>query len=57
MSASVHRDLNPFPCQGGFCHSRDGCAHYHSTMDVKPADRLCGAVEEPLPIKPQKEAV
>lgn len=54
MSASKNREQSPSPCLGGFCHSRDGCAHYHSTLDVKPADRLCGKVEEPEPIKPPK---
>lgn len=55
MSASSKRYPKAFPCMGGFCHSRDGCAHYHSTMDVKPADRLCGRVEEPVSIKPANE--
>lgn len=55
MTTSAKRYPKPFPCMGGFCSSRDGCAHYHSTWRIKPVDRLCGAKEEPESIKPQRE--
>lgn len=39
------------PCMGGFCASRDKCAHYHSELERDPVERLCGATEEPEEIK------
>ena len=56
MSASSKRYPKAFPCMGGFCSSRDGCSHYHSKWRINPVERLCGAKEEPDPIKPPKEA-
>jgi len=38
----------PEPCMGGFCGSRDRCAHYHSVRKHPPAERLCGAEETPV---------
>jgi len=35
------------PCMGGFCGSRESCGNYHSTADMNPSERLCGAMEEP----------
>jgi hypothetical protein len=38
-------------CMGGFCSSRDKCAH-HETVNVdKYVERLCGKIEEPELIK------
>jgi hypothetical protein len=36
-------------CLGGWCNSRNRCAHYHaeSRPGREPIERLCGAVEEP----------
>ena len=39
---------------GGWCRSRDKCAHFYAPrlVGLEPAERLCGKVEEPEPIKP-----
>lgn len=34
------------PCMGGFCKSRESCAHYYAESSLTPSERLCGAVEE-----------
>lgn len=33
-------------CMGGFCQSREMCAHYQLSADF-PVERLCGEQEEP----------
>lgn len=40
-------------CMGGFCRSRDSCAHYVAmpTPGMRPSERLCGDVEEPEQIR------
>jgi hypothetical protein len=35
------------PCMGGFCTSREDCAHYYAESHLRPAERLCGNVEHP----------
>lgn len=37
-------------CMGGWCKSRDRCAHYHETSTIV-AERLCGEREEPEFVK------
>lgn len=40
------------PCMGGWCRSRDRCLHYvFGSADLTPSERLCGATEEPEPVK------
>ncbi len=41
-------------CLGGFCASRDCCAHYHSDH-YHYVERLCGEVEEPEPLEQANE--
>lgn len=35
------------PCMGGWCRSREKCAHYYTQSPNMPAERLCGPQEEP----------
>lgn len=39
-------------CLGGWCQSRNRCAHYHADPlhGRAPIERLCGDTEEPEPI-------
>ncbi len=41
-------------CMGGWCSQREKCAHYHQPQEtgLKPAERLCGKVEELVLEKP-----
>ena len=38
------------PCLGGWCLSRERCAHYYAQSDLTPSERLCGEVEEIEPL-------
>ena len=47
------------PCMGGWCPRREQCAHYHSTAQMYPAERLCpkdSEYPEPMRVIPIKEA-
>lgn len=41
------------PCMGGWCAARETCAHFHQPAWRQPAERLCGATDEPVPVKPR----
>lgn len=42
-----------YPCMGGWCRSRDRCAHYVlGDAALPPSERLCWSVEEPEPVRP-----
>ena len=45
------------PCLGGFCSSREHCAHYHSDSDHPPAERLCYAIEHPAPFAVKQRTI
>ena len=41
-----------YPCMGGWCRSRDRCAHYLlGDVELPPSERLCGRIEEPEPAR------
>jgi hypothetical protein len=46
-------------CMGGWCRERDKCAFYVAPPlpGRMPAERLCGAVDEPEPIKSARDQV
>ena len=39
-------------CMGGWCTSREHCAHYHAPKVplLSPSERLCGAFPSPEPL-------
>jgi hypothetical protein len=43
------------PCMGGFCASRERCAHYYAESYLRPSERLCGKEERPRPIDTQDQ--
>lgn len=40
-------------CMGGWCRSREKCAHYHVPASLRhsPVERLCGQAEQPQPMR------
>lgn len=42
---------SPVACMGGWCAKREACAHYHAQDRRYPIERLCGAHDEPEPIR------
>jgi hypothetical protein len=46
--------MNLVPCMGGWCRSRNACAHHYAQTlpDRDPVERLCAkGVDEPAPVR------
>lgn len=50
--------LEPPQCMGGWCRTRDRCGNYLAEQRPgrEPAERLCGKVEKPTPVRVQERA-
>jgi hypothetical protein len=48
--------MGVLPCMGGWCKQRDKCLHYvKPDKSHTPSERLCGASEDPEPIRSRTE--
>lgn len=43
-------NTDPTACLGGWCETRETCAHYHASYPARetPIDRLCGPTKTPM---------